>query len=92
MISEADEDFADLARALADALRDYARERHTEYKLRVAELQVKPSQRPFYRPRVIVLHKRAIDAVLSVCLCLIRFDEETSIVTAHMRLDDDHTW
>ncbi|MNG21586.1 hypothetical protein D3C84_1059730 [compost metagenome] len=53
-------------------------------------LEMQAAQYPARRARVVVLHEGQGDARLAIALDLKGFDEETTLIAEHLRLDDQH--
>jgi hypothetical protein len=51
-------------------------------------LQMQPAQHAISRARKIVLHERTNDPVHCVAICLEGFEEKSTLIAVHLRLDD----
>ena len=83
---------AERRRAAADVdgdVEDLALDDADQLALRPPDLQMQAAQRAADRPRMVVLHERAGDAVLAVRVGVIGLDEEAAVVVVDVGLDDE---
>ena len=79
--------------AAADIHRDVthmAAENADKLSLHSRILQVKASQYTPAGPRKVILQERARDAVSSIPICPKALDKEATLISGHLRLDDQH--
>ncbi len=84
---------AESRRAAADIHRDVehlALDDADQFALCVPDLQMEAAKRAGHRSRVVVLHERALDAVLAVAVDVIGLEEEPAPVHVHIRFDHEN--